>query len=300
MTRATPEIDRLRTLIDRRLDDLAAGFGAAPARLHRTIAYSLLAPGKRIRPLLLLAAAHDFGAPPETALDAACAVEMVHTASLVLDDLPCMDDATLRRGRPATHIACGESASIIAAVAMINEATRIVAADRRLSAASRCAILSALTGAIGVDGLVAGQIRDLEGDPSVAAAERTNREKTAALFVAAAEIGVLIAGAGGDDVQAVRRFASHLGMAFQLRDDLLDATATPEEAAKDVGQDAGKPTVLALTGRRRAKRSLDRHLDAALGALDTCSCRDGVLASFVAAAFPGTRIGGAAAAIAGP
>jgi len=300
MTRALPEIDRLRALVNRRLDGIADTYRAAPARLHQTIAYSLLAPGKRIRPILLLATARHFGASEEAALDPACAVEMVHTASLVLDDLPCMDDATLRRGRPATHIACGESASIIAAVALINEATRLVATGR-LAAPERCAVLAVLTGAIGADGLVAGQIRDLDGaleGCSVAAAERTSWEKTAALFVAAAEIGARIARASEADVQAVRRFASHLGMAFQLMDDLIDATATSDQAAKDVGQDAGKPTVVTLVGERRARRSLDDHLDSALCALDDCTRRGGILPAFVAMAFPGSRIGGDAAAIA--
>lgn len=301
MTRAPPDIDGLRVLINRRLEGIAAAYRGGPARLHETISYSLLAPGKRIRPLLLLATARHFGTAEEVALDAACAVEMVHTASLILDDLPCMDDATLRRGRPATHIAWGEAASIIASVALINEATRLIAAGDHLPAGDRCAVLGALTGAIGADGLVAGQMRDLDETQdggSVASAERTSWEKTAALFVAAAEIGARIARADDADVRAVCRFASHLGLAFQLMDDLIDATGTAATAAKDVGQDAGKPTVVSLVGERRARRSLDDHLDAALGALDDCNCRGGILPAFVAMAFPGRRIGGDAAAIA--
>ncbi|WP_251979128.1 polyprenyl synthetase family protein [Salinicola avicenniae] len=218
----------------------------------------VLAPGKRIRPLLLLLLAHDFGTPPSPTglLDMACAVEMVHAASLMLDDLPCMDDAALRRGQPTTHRRFGESVAILAAVALLSSAYATLAAAPGLRDDQRTAAVGLLARAVGQQGLVHGQFLDLTEGQAPRGAEAitcTNDLKTGTLF----EATLLLAAIATDADDAVRRplrqAAQALGQGFQLLDDLADGAP---DTGKDPDQDRGKSTLVALLGEEEVRHRL--------------------------------------------
>jgi geranylgeranyl diphosphate synthase, type II len=260
---------RGRARIASRLDDLVPPVTAEPRRLHQAMRYSLLAPGKRVRPALTLLTTGIFGGNEEAALDPACAIEMVHTASLIFDDLPSMDNATLRRGRPANHRTFGEATAALAGIALLNRAYGVIAEAPGLSSRTRTSLVALLSRAVGTDGAVAGQFRDLDGDAKadVEALGEVEGLKTAALFVAAVEAGAIVAGLQEDSLAPVRRFGWNLGLAFQLRDDRIDAVSTREEAGKDVRQDDAKVTLVTVLGIERAGTLLDKLLDDAAAAL---------------------------------
>jgi geranylgeranyl diphosphate synthase, type II len=245
--------------------------------------HSLLAPGKRVRALLLILAAKQFGAEEESALASACAVEMVHAASLILDDLPAMDNATLRRGLPANHRVFGEATAILAAIALMNRAFGVIAEDRDLTDAARVRLSEILSYAIGSDGLVAGQEADLKWQPVAATrkdVELVHARKTAALFSAATEMGAVVAGINGADAQRMRDFGKRLGLAFQVLDDLLDVLAAREQAGKDVGRDAGKPSMVRTVGLEEAQREAREHIDGAASLIAHANGARGLLGDF--------------------
>lgn len=284
-------------LIERRLDMLVPADPDAPAPLCAAMRDALLAPGKRLRPLLAMASARQLGADPQAALDAGCALEMAHTASLALDDLPCMDDATMRRGRPALHVAHGQDVAILAAIALLSRAFSVVATQKSIDAATRASLAATLADAIGVDGLAGGQLEDLRGAAArhdADDARRCNVRKTGALFVAAVDVGAAVARAGVAPRERLREYAMHLGCAFQIRDDLLDVTATVAETGKDTGRDAPRRTIVGLLGAERAAREMRAHLRAAERAADSVSgAGDGArpLRDFLQAAFGAPRTG---------
>jgi geranylgeranyl diphosphate synthase type II len=199
-------LEALRAGVDRRLAELAPKPGQAPDRLVEAVRYALLAPGKRFRPMLTLLTAAQFGAAPfdETvgvALDTACAFEMVHAASLILDDLPSMDNAGLRRGLPTIHRAFDEATAVLAGVGLLNEAYAVIANDKALPAGLKGEITGRIAASVGFVGLIAGQARDLFDRDQVrdmAAIDRLNHEKTGVLIMAAAQSGARIAGAAPD------------------------------------------------------------------------------------------------------
>lgn len=235
------------------------------------IAYGVTAPGKRMRPLLMLLVARGLGHTREDdLLDLCCAVEMVHAASLFLDDMPCMDNARLRRGRPSVHARYGEDAAVLGAVALLAQAWRIAATAEGIDPAVRNRMVVVLSDALGLQGLVRGQYRDLREDHAQCAADdiaTVNHQKTGALFAAALELTGLACGAPPASLQALREAACELGQAFQLRDDLEDGTDDPATpVTKDRHQDDGKTTLVALLGRERAAERLTRHLHRA----ETC------------------------------
>jgi geranylgeranyl diphosphate synthase, type II len=275
------EIYRLRVAVNERLAGLVPPAEQAPPALHQSMRHSLLAPGKRVRALLLLLAAKHFGGSEESALAPACAVEMVHAASLILDDLPAMDNATLRRGLPANHRVYGEATAILAAIALMNRAFGVIAEDTSLTECARARLTAILSRAIGSEGLVAGQEADLKWQPIAATrkdVELVHMRKTAALFAAATEMGAVAAGIQGEDVQRMRDFGSRLGLAFQVLDDLLDVLAAREEAGKDVGRDAGKPSMVRTVGLEEAQREARLYIDGATSLVANGS--PGVLADF--------------------
>jgi len=225
---------------------------------------AVLSPGKRVRPLLLLAAGGSLGVPARRLLDAACALEFVHAASLVLDDLPCMDDARMRRGRPTLHLQFGEDVAALAVVALLSLANRLIAGSPDLPAHARVQMLAALNDAIGHQGLVAGQLCDLRpaGDGGASAeadAAERNELKTGALFRAAFEMACHAADVPADTREALSRCALEIGQAFQLRDDLLDRH-DPQATGKDSHQDDGKATLLALLGADAVQARLAAHM----------------------------------------
>ena len=272
-----------RDAVDRRLAALTPELDGAAALLSNAARYALLAPGKRLRPLLAMAAAEHWGGDPLRALDPGCAIEMVHAASLILDDLPCMDDAALRRGRPTAHLAFGEDMAVLAAVALLSRAFAVVGEAEALPVEVRLRLVSRLSEAAGFAGLTSGQTRDLrDRDSGLAEADvqRLNQEKTGVLFELAAEAGALAAGVAPLEVMRARRFGVHLGAAFQLRDDLLDLESDSEALGKDVWQDGDKPTVARLLGAPGARARLNAELAAAMAAAG-----DGPLSSLARASF---------------
>ncbi|MDB6452039.1 polyprenyl synthetase family protein [Falsirhodobacter sp. 20TX0035] len=256
-----------RTALEQRMLRHVGAPAGAPSRLMAASTDAILASGKRMRPFLVHLAGD--GADDAALLDAGCALEMVHSASLILDDLPCMDDSGLRRGRPATHVAWGQATAILGAVGLLNQSFAILGT---LSAtdAQRVALVTALSGAVGWGGLVAGQEYDVNGfgagdGPSsiLQRIDQVNRMKTGVLLVAAVEMGAILAGQDDTRRGHLRQFATDLGQAFQIADDLGDSMKTAEEFGKDVGKDANKTTFVAELGPERAlRRCLDLLLRA--------------------------------------
>lgn len=225
-----------------------------PAAVHQSMRYTALAESKRVRAVLALLCAEICG-KPDSAMPVAAAIEMVHASSLILDDLPSMDDAPLRRGRKTNHLVYGEAIAILAAFALLNLAYETVATAHPGELGRRIARL--LAESIGSDGLIGGQAEDLlatEQQISFETLERIHRRKTGALFSAAATAGAMTAGASSDQVAAVAAYAKNLGLAFQIVDDLLDVEGNPAETGKAQRQDAKKTTFVSFSGPAGARQ----------------------------------------------
>lgn len=248
---------------------------AEPARspaVAAAIEDSLFAPAKRLRPILSMLVSELLRGSPEAALPAGCAVEMVHTASLILDDLPCMDGALTRRGRPCCHVAHGEATAVLAAFALQNRAFEVLAVGwpGGPDPATRAAIAGELSQAIGQDGMIAGQSVDLRMSGlalDLATLEFIHSRKTGALFMASAALGARVARARPAELGAVVAYAKNLGLAFQIVDDLIDATGRAEEAGKDVGQDLRKTTFVSFSGVEGARALAEELIVASQAAL---------------------------------
>jgi geranylgeranyl diphosphate synthase type II len=240
--------------VEKRLPQLLPAPDRRPETVHRAMHYALTSPGKRLRPVLTLAVAEMFGVRGQSVVDLACSVEMVHACSLILDDLPSMDDARFRRGRATVHIEFGEDVAILAAFALFNRAFELVAESGHRLALSRYTtedISHHLASSIGTGGLIGGQALDLESrqeDLDLERLEYIHSHKTGALFIAAGEMGAMAADARRRDLHLVSRFAKNLGLAFQITDDVLDVTGTTEEIGKETGADADKVTFVKLLG----------------------------------------------------
>ncbi len=259
-----------RAAIERRIAELMDARPESPSLLIAAARYAIAGPGKRLRPLLAMLAAEQFGEGPSPGtLEFGCALEMVHAASLILDDLPSMDDAYMRRGRPACHRRFGEDVAVLAAVSLLNEAYGVAARASGLSGEQRLLLVERLSGVIGFQGLAAGQIRDLHDRPPLEkrALHDLNHHKTGMLFIAAVEGGAITVGAGPDELKAARDFGAALGKAFQLLDDLVDAYDTAAAAGKDVGQDKDKITLVSLLGFEGARTEVRRSVDAAVACI---------------------------------
>ncbi|MCL2368842.1 MAG: polyprenyl synthetase family protein [Oscillospiraceae bacterium] len=245
--------------------------GAHSSPLREAMGYSLLGGGKRVRPVLTLEFCRVVGGEPEAALSFAAAVEMIHSYSLIHDDLPAMDDDVRRRGRPTCHVQFGEAMAILAGDALQAAAFRaVLSAD--LPEDIRCRAGLTLARAAGEDGMVAGQVLDLAGEArGLTEAEllQVHQQKTAALIQAAAVMGVLAGGGSEAQVTAASRFAKALGMAFQIRDDMLDCTGDAALLGKPIGSDAvsGKTTFVTLYGLEGAAEMLGEQTDRAKAAL---------------------------------
>jgi geranylgeranyl diphosphate synthase type II len=241
-------------------------------RLLEAMRYSLLAGGKRIRPVLVLEFCRLCGGNVEAALPLACAIEMVHTYSLIHDDLPCMDDDDLRRGRPTNHKVFGEAGAVLAGDGLLTAAFSTVAASQ-LPPQVIASAVAALADAAGERGMVGGQILDMDGEgkpQTMKSLYTLHSLKTGALIRAACTLGVLAAEGDARQLDAARRYAAGLGMAFQICDDVLDAVGDPEKLGKTVGTDAREEkytfvTLLGLDGSRALAR---QETEAAVAALD--------------------------------
>jgi geranylgeranyl pyrophosphate synthase len=247
--------------------------GGAAARVEEAMAYSLLAGGKRIRPILCILSYEAAGGGGGAVDRAAAAIEMIHTYSLIHDDLPCMDDDDLRRGRPSCHVAHGEAVALLAGDALLTLAFTLLAGADDLPAELRVRMARILGEAVGHEGMIGGQELDLvaETEPvtDISGVERIHVRKTGAFLTAAVTLGAVAAGAGNGDLAKLRRYGDDLGLAFQVADDLLDVTATEEEAGKRVGKDAarGKATYPALLGAEESKKLAQKLVDRAVDAL---------------------------------
>ena len=234
--------------IERELDRVTPPDSAQPQALHRAMRYTLLAPSKRVRAVLTLLSADVCGSS-EGALPAAAAIELIHASSLILDDLPALDNADLRRGRPSNHVAHGEAMALMAAFNLFNLAFQTIA--RAYEPALARQLTALVAGSVGSEGLIGGEVEDLlatESSISFEALELIHRWKTGALFVAAAVAGALTAGARQDQVAALTAYAKNLGLAFQIVDDLLDVEGDPAETGKPRMADARKTTFVSFSG----------------------------------------------------
>jgi len=268
--------------VDRALDGYLPKATVKPATIHRAMRYSLFAGGKRMRPVLCLAAAEACGGDIAAALPAACAVECVHTYSLVHDDLPCMDDDDLRRGRPTSHKVFGEGVAVLAGDALLTQAFEILAQAAPTPRYPIAAQIRELAVASGSLQLIAGQVADLEGEgkPATRAQLRFIHErKTAAMIEASLRLGAMSANATPAKLSALTDFGRNLGLAFQVIDDILDVTQTSEKLGKSAGKDvaAEKATYPAVIGLEASKREARRLTEAAGAALKVFGGRGATL-----------------------
>ncbi len=267
-----------RERVDRALEEFLPAAQTKPPSIHEAMRYSVLAGGKRIRPILAIAAAEACGADPEPLLKPFCAIELVHTYSLVHDDLPAIDNDDLRRGIKTCHVVFGEALAILAGDALLTEAFKWMSEKTEgLSAERQVQALSALARAIDSSGMIGGQVADIEGerahegpDDHAALAERLrfiHENKTGRLITASVEIGGLIGGGSDIQIALLRDFGRAIGLAFQIVDDLLDEEETAETLGKTAGKDAaqGKLTYPAVFGRDRAREEASSLLEQAVG-----------------------------------
>jgi geranylgeranyl pyrophosphate synthase len=267
---------RVRALVESKLDELVPAESEDPPTVHTAVRWSLFAPAKRFRPLLVFAAGETFGATADRLVRTACAFELIHTYSLIHDDLPAMDDDDLRRGRPTCHVKFGEAAAILAGDALQALAFQTIAEDETLEARLRVTLVAELARAAGTpEGMVAGQAHDLSAearaDVTGAELELIHRRKTGALIAASARAGALVAGASESEAEALTRYALDLGLLFQITDDLLDVTASAADLGKTPGKDARsqKATYPALYGLEAAHALAHEVYERACAALDT-------------------------------
>jgi geranylgeranyl diphosphate synthase type II len=259
--------DDLRELVEQYLAALSFSNLEATAGLDEAMRYSLLAGGKRIRPVLCLAAARSAAAEVTDVLPAAAAIELIHTYSLIHDDLPAMDDDELRRGRPTSHVVYGEDVAILAGDGLFAEAIRLFARDQRGEPERVLGALAELVEATGVSGMVGGQYRDVTaGDEIGAEALRElHGLKTGRLISASVVVPLILCGLGEREMEPYRRFAAELGVLFQIVDDILDVTGSDEQLGKPQGSDErhGKLTYVSLFGLERARElAAESHANA--------------------------------------
>jgi geranylgeranyl diphosphate synthase type II len=261
--------------VDRWLDRLVPAETVPPEQIHRAMRYSLLGGGKRIRPVLTLAAGEAFGAATGELMPAACAVEMIHCYSLIHDDLPAMDDDDLRRGRPTCHKVFGEAIAILAGDALLTHAFRVLA-DHTLAgdATRQVRVIREVASAAGtVNALIGGQVADIENEGEQVSAdtlEYIHRSKTGAMISASVVVGGIIAGASQSQIEQLRAYGERIGLAFQIADDILDVTSTSEQLGKTAGKDAAahKATYPAIFG---LKASEDRARKLVIEAIEIIS-----------------------------
>lgn len=274
-------------MIEARLEQLIPVSDVEPGKLHESVRYSLFADAKRIRPVFTLAVAKTFRVTEQGLLDGACAIELVHTCSLILDDLPSMDGASLRRGKPANHIVFGEDTAILAAMYLLNRAYGILSEYNKAyySPALSTQLVSILSRSISSEGVIGGQIVDLASKGKkidLETLEFIHSRKTGALFYAAAEMAASFARARDVERLAVLTFAKNLGLAFQIADDILDATADSNNIGKDTGKDQGKTTFITFCGLDGARQLANELIDTAEQSLQPLKARAELLRQFAA------------------
>jgi geranylgeranyl diphosphate synthase type II len=261
--------------------------GTRPVRLHEAMRYSLQAGGKRLRPVLVLATAEVFGVKEDSALPAAVAIECLHTYSLIHDDLPCMDNDDLRRGQPTAHRQFDEATALLAGDALLTHAFALLAEAYAAQPVLAHSLIRELADAAGSRRLIGGQMADLlaekKADATPDELEFIHLNKTAAMIEAALVMGGLIGGANEDGVNSLRLAGRHLGLAFQIIDDLLDATADTATLGKTAGKDAkaGKTTFVKVHGLEKSRQFAQHHTAAALAAVQGLPGDKGFLTALI-------------------
>ncbi|MBI4875159.1 MAG: polyprenyl synthetase family protein [Acidobacteria bacterium] len=266
-------------LVERALDRWAPAEDTPPQTIHRAMRYSLFAGGKRLRPILCMEAARSVSAAVEGVENVACVLEMIHTYSLIHDDLPALDNDDLRRGRPTCHKVFGEAMAILAGDALLTLAFEVLAKTDAIDDARRARLAAELASASGTaGGMIGGQVNDLEGEgktPDPVLLESIHRAKTGALLRASLRMGAIYAGATPEQYDALSRFGEHIGLAFQIVDDVLDVERSSEELGKTAGKDAAqrKITFPAVYGLEASHRMAERERLRAQDALDGLGAR---------------------------
>lgn len=263
-----------------------------PTSLHTSMRYSVFAGGKRIRPILMMAACESVGGQPQQVLPAACAIEMIHSYSLIHDDLPAMDDDDFRRGQPTNHKVYGEATAILAGDGLLTEAFILLSSPdvwQDVSAEDRQEVTHLLARSAGSRGMVGGQVVDMESEGSpidLPTLEYIHTHKTGALILASIEIGAIIGGADEKQRRALCRYGEAAGLAFQVADDILDIVADQQDLGKDVGSDRGRdkatyPALLGLDGARQRARELRELAFTSLELFDTSAQPLREIASYI-------------------
>ena len=260
-----------KNLVDSKLSEFFNPSGMSYDGLLESMHYSLTAGGKRIRPTLVLEFCRISGGDVEKALPVACAIEMLHTYSLIHDDLPCMDNDDLRRGKPTNHVVYGECTATLAGDALQAEAFGTIGRSE-LPAENKIACVEILADAVGSDGMCAGQYLDMVGESKRLTEEELddiNSRKTGALLIAACRMGVAAAGGSGEMLEAAAHYGACVGAAFQIRDDILDVISTSEELGKPIGSDAQehKNTYMALLGESKCMEMIEKLTNQSKSAL---------------------------------
>lgn len=258
-------------LIDAELNRLIIS-EKAPSSLKESMLYSVNAGGKRIRPLLVLAVLADFGKKSDDALKVACAAELIHTYSLIHDDLPCMDDDDFRRGKPTNHKVFGEATAVLAGDALQTTAFGLFASLERTRPEQIIRLIALLANASGANGMVGGQVLDMEGETAVLTLqelEEVHLHKTGALLSFCIEAGAILSDAQDTELEQLRKYAKNIGLAFQIKDDILDVTSTTEQLGKTANSDAAsdKSTYPSLLGLEGAKQQLEKYHNDAVESL---------------------------------
>lgn len=272
-------LDEKRILVQDSLRNILASISVS-GTLREAMEYSLLGGGKRLRPILAIAACEAAKGSIEAALPYGCALEMIHTYSLIHDDLPCMDNDDLRRGRPTCHVVFGEAVALLAGDALLTEAFRIMASKGVMATGQggvACRIIFEVARAAGAEGMVGGQVLDVlyegkEGTKEILDAIHTN--KTAALIRAAVLAGALVAGADEEMIDRFSTYGSSVGLAFQIRDDLLDVDGNEAEVGKRLKKDEAKQTYVKHYGIEASKARIEKLVDQAIASID-CLGPDG-------------------------
>lgn len=271
----TDDLNKWKQTVEGSMQELIES-GDMPTRLREAMSYSLEAGGKRIRPALVYAVLETYGVPLERGREVASSLEMVHTYSLIHDDLPAMDDDDLRRGRPTNHRQFDEATAILAGDALLTDAFRILS-EANLTAESIVEIIRAFGLAAGSSGMVGGQLDDMlaenRNDVTLHELQSIHERKTGALLVYALEAGGILAGASEADRSHLKQFGRHLGIAFQIQDDILDVIGDEQAIGKRVGSDEEneKTTYPKLLGLDGARRALDQEVEAATSAIQSLS-----------------------------
>lgn len=248
----------------------------APETLKKAMLYSLEAGGKRLRPILVLAVLHTYKQAEDAGIATACAVEMIHTYSLIHDDLPCMDDDDLRRGKPTNHKVFGEAMAVLAGDGLLTQSFSLIVNDPFSSSEKKLRIISELVLSAGAEGMVGGQVADMEGESknlSLHELQYIHENKTAKLLSFSIISGAILAGAPEEDIEKLRKYAYHLGIAFQIQDDILDIEGSQEIIGKPIGSDTTNekttyPSLLTIQG---AKEKLSDHIEQAKVFVDSLS-----------------------------